>query len=490
MELVKIKKLNNIFIQICCEKDLQMGLYDYFSYFVPGYRFTPTYRNKLWDGKIRLFRLKNSTIYVGLLNKVIEFLEHKNVKYVVDQSLRQKFVTKEYAKKFVEAIPLPYPIRDYQKNAAINAIVNSRQLLLSPTGSGKSLIIYVLAMWYLYKKCKILIIVPTTSLTKQLYSDFQEYSKNNRFNPETSCTTIYSGQEKYTNHPVKISTWQSIIALIKKDPKYLHQFTAVIVDECHGAKSKSLVSILENMINAVYRVGMTGTLDGSVTHENVITGLLGDVVEVSKTVDLIAQEYLSELEIQCHILKYPESLCREYRKMKYADEVKMLNSNEFRNLYIVNLAKIQKSNTLILFRFIETHGKIIEFLLKEALPERNIYFVTGNTKVNARELVRKTVETESNAIILASVGVFSTGINIKNLDNIILASPTKSKIQLLQGIGRTLRISPTGNSAVVHDIVDDIQYKSHTNYTYQHFLERLAIYTREQMKYKVLTKKL
>jgi superfamily II DNA or RNA helicase len=97
--------------------------------------------------------------------------------------------------------------------------------------------------------------------------------------------------------------------------------------------------------------------------------------------------------------------------------------------------------------------------------------------------VRSITETQNNAIIVASLGTFSTGINIRNLHNIIFASPSKSQIRVLQSIGRGLRKS-TRNTKV-YDIADDLHWKTNKNYTLNHAAERIKIYSKEKFDYEL-----
>ena len=175
---------------------------------------------------------------------------------------------------------------------------NRRALLLSPTASGKSLIIYLLfRQLHEYQNLKGLIIVPTTSLVEQLFSDFGDYNDGTM---ETLVHRIYQCKEKETDKPLTISTWQS---LYKMPKEYFEQFDYVIGDEAHNFKAQSLTTILTNCVNAKYRIGLTGTLDGTKTHKLVLEGLFGPVRKVITTNELINQQLVSQFEIKCLVLK-------------------------------------------------------------------------------------------------------------------------------------------------------------------------------------------
>ena len=186
--------------------------------------------------------------------------------------------------------------RSHQRNAFIHAMQKRRALLLSPTSSGKSLIIYLLfRQLYEYQNLKGLIIVPTTSLVEQLYSDFDDYASFNDFNVEDKVHRIYQGKERYTNKPLTISTWQS---LYKMPPEYFEQFDYVIGDEAHNFKAQSLTTIMTSCVNSKYRIGLTGTLDGTKTHKLVLEGLFGTVKTVTTTKELIDNNQISPLNIK------------------------------------------------------------------------------------------------------------------------------------------------------------------------------------------------
>ncbi|NMJ87281.1 MAG: DEAD/DEAH box helicase, partial [Thaumarchaeota archaeon] len=344
-------------------------------------------------------------------------------------------------------------------------------LLVSPTASGKSLIIYILVR---YLKSKTLILVPTTSLVSQMYNDFLEYG----WDVANNCHTVWAGRDKGSELPVIISTWQSIY---KMPQKYFEQYELVIGDEAHGFKSKSLTSIMTKCVNAKYRIGATGTLDGTLTHKLVLEGLFGSVYKVTTTKKLIDDKHLSPFTINALVLRHPDSICHTLKNINYQEELEYLISSKARNKYIVNLALGMETNTLLLFRFVEKHGRLLYNMIKEQtdVMRRKTFFVFGGTNTDTREQIRHIVESESNAIIVASYGVFGVGVNIRNLHNIIFASPTKSRIRNLQAIGRALRKAKKKEVATLYDIADDLRHGEKSNYTLGHFKERVQIYKEE-----------
>ena len=479
---VVISKANEVFLRVNAEPHIEYELRDHFTFQVEGAKFMPQYRNRNWNGEIHLFDLRSKRIYVGLLDRIISFCNRHDYTY--------KFVDNEYygtpyeenqgisyegVKDYMNSICSISP-RKYQVEGVCDALKHNRKLLISPTASGKSLMIYSLVRYYIEQQQKILLVVPTTSLVEQMYKDFQDYG----WDAESYCHRIYSGKEKSNELPVTITTWQSVYKLEKQ---FFEDYNVIIGDEAHLFKSKSLISIMTKLHHAKYRFGFTGTLDGTQTHKWVLEGLFGPSYKVTKTEELMRQGHLSQLDIQCLILKHPPQKFETYQ-----DEIEYLISHEQRNRFITNLALDLKGNSLILYSRVETHGAILyEQINTNKQSDRKVFFIHGGVDAEERELVREITEQEKNAIIVASYGTFSTGINIKNLHNIIFASPSKSRIRNLQSIGRVLRKSSNKIKAILYDIADDCSQKSRKNYTLNHLIERIKIYNEENFNYEIIT---
>lgn len=480
-----LSRKNDVYLKVLCDPSIGQEVSDHFCFDVPGAKFNPLYRNKMWDGKIRLYSLFTKELYVGLLPYLEHFCEVNNYTINYEQYVQQSdAVTPDLVRQFVEELNISLPngesVRDYQHDAIYRAVTDTRRLLLSPTGSGKSLIIYCLLRWNEKFGRKQLILVPTTSLVEQMYSDFQSYSANNGWKASYNCSRIYSGHSKENLLPIVISTWQSVYELPKK---WFEQFQCVYGDEAHNFKAKSLTSIMHKMTQTPYRIGTTGTLDGTKTHKLVLEGLFGPVYKVTTTKQLMDNEQLSNLKIFGLVLKYPDDICNINKNLKYQEEMDFLCGYPQRNNFIKNLALSQTRNTLILFQFVEKHGKILYDLISTKAKDRKVFFVHGGTETAQREEIRQITEKENNAIIVASYGTFSTGINIRNLYNIIFASPSKSRIRNLQSIGRGLRLGEEDVRCTLYDIGDDMTWKSKKNYTLEHMIERIKIYADEQFDY-------
>jgi len=477
-----ISKSNEVFLKIKTEPHIEYELRDHFKFEVPGAKFMPQYRGRNWNGEIHLFDIRSKQIYVGLLDKVINFCEQFNYTYKFENNkfYGQPFevnggISLEGVKDYMSSICSHTP-RDYQVDGVYDALKYNRKLLISPTASGKSLMIYSIVRYYVDKGQKILLVVPTTSLVEQMYKDFEDYG----WDSESYCHKIYSGREKTNEHSVTITTWQSIYKL---ERSFFEDYNVIIGDEAHLFKSKSLIQIMTKLHHAKYRFGFTGTLDGTQTHKWVLEGLFGPSYKVTRTDELMKQGHLSQLDIQCIVLKHSPQ-----KFDVYEDEIQYLISHEQRNRFIKNLTLDLKGNTLVLYSRVETHGAILyENINKNKQSDRKVFFIHGGVSAEERELVREITEKEKNAIIVASYGTFSTGINIKNLHNVIFASPSKSRIRNLQSIGRVLRKGKDKVKATLYDIADDCTCNSRKNYTLNHFIERIKIYNEEKFNYEIIT---
>ena len=474
-----ISKKNEVHLFVKTEPNYARELSDFFTFEVPGARFMPTYRNKIWDGKIRLYSVASNEIYVGLLPYIEEFAKRNDIDIEYKEGVRneRKYGTSELDRFVGRVSPKSkgktLQIRAYQMAAFNHAVRNNRSLLLSPTASGKSLIIYLLTSWY--ESDKVLILVPTTSLVEQMYSDFIDYGYD-----ETKMQKIYQGHSKEITKQVVISTWQS---LYKMPRKFFEKFGCILGDEVHLFKAKSLTNIMNKMQDTQYRHGFTGTLDGTQTHRLILEGLFGSVNKVTTTKELMENKTLANLNIKCIVLQYPEVDCKFMKDQNFQDEVDLIVRDERRNEFIVNLTTHLKGNTLLLFQFVEKHGAVLYDMLKDL--DRKVFYVHGGTDTQTRENIREITEKEKSAIIVASYGTFSTGINIRNLHNVIFSSPSKSRIRVLQSIGRGLRQGTEKSTATLYDIADDFTWKSRQNFTLRHFMERINIYNEEEFNYEI-----
>jgi superfamily II DNA or RNA helicase len=327
-----------------------------------------------------------------------------------------------------------------------------------------------------------------TGLVTQIPADFKDYGLD--------VTT-----DTFSKNNLLVKTWQSIQHI--KDQEWYDQWDMVIVDEVHTADAAKLSKIMERMTYAKYRFGFTGTLKDSKSSEMSLIGLFGPITKEISTVELIEQGYLAQLKIKAITLKYNEAdrkTCskrpyiddmgkKKSRPMTYQDEVDFILSHEGRNDFIKNLVLSLKGNTLVLFKFKSKHGLPLFELIKTNAINRNVYYISGDVENDERERIKNLLKTETNAIIIAS-DVFTTGISIKTLNNLVFTSPSKARIKTLQSIGRVLRTTKTKISAVLYDISDDLSIKTHKNYTLKHFIERINLYSEEQFEFQLFSKNL
>lgn len=490
MTILKVEKINEVQLRVYAEDfGIESELGDFFTFEFPGAKFTPQYRARLWDGKVRLYDQIRKTLYLGLLSYLIHFAERSDyqIEYVNDVTSTTD-VEYEEIESFAQSLNLhgrgsPIDIRDYQLDAIYHGIANNRCVLLSPTGSGKSLIIYAISRWHLEKDRKVLVVVPTTGLVEQMYSDFADYSSNNGWYVEDHCQKLYSGFSKEFQSDILFTTWQSIY----NQPKsWFDQFDVVIGDEAHQFKAKSLTSIMEKMTEVKYKIGTTGSLDDKKINRLVLEGIFGPVHRVTTTKKLQDAGKLSQLKITAILLKYPEDVRKLNNKMEYQEEMDFLVTNEKRNKFIRNLALSTKGNTLVLFQFVEKHGKQLHDLIVAKAEGRNVYYIDKDVKTAERERIRKILADETDAIVVASFGTSSTGINIPSIENIIFSSPSKSIIRNLQSIGRGLRLNNGKTHCNLYDLTDDLHWKSWKNHTLKHGAVRYQLYTAEEFPIKLV----
>ncbi len=478
-----IKKKNEVYLKVDAEPSTHQELADFFTFDVDNAKYMQKNRRyKGWDGKVRLYSPATGEIYCGLYSYLIDWAKKKGYSYEIQQhehfglpSDENDLITPEAVAGFVKALSLPVKVRDYQLKAIYECLRYNRRVLLSPTASGKSLMIYSLVRFHVNVKRQVLIVVPTTSLVEQMYKDFEEYG----WKASAYCHRIYGGEDKYTDHAVTITTWQSIY---KEPRKWFERYDVIIGDEAHLFKAKSLTRLMSKLHDCKYRYGFTGTLDGTNVNQLVLEGVFGRCSKVTKTESLMQKGHLAKLKINIILLKHKEKIFEGYQ-----EEIEYLTEHENRNKFIRNLASDLQGNTLVLFNYVEKHGVPLYEMINN-YTDKSVYLVHGGVETEDREDIRFLVErsVDGESIIVASLGTFSTGINIKNLHNVIFASPSKSRIRNLQSIGRVLRKGENKSKATLYDIADDISTDTGKNYTLRHLYERIKIYKEENFKYEIV----
>ncbi len=510
-ETITIEKLNEVYFRVECDRSIAMEMHDNFAFEMPKARFTPKYKAGIWDGIIRLFNPNGRLLPIGLYNDLVQFCESRNYFLQCKDSetygpvLNPNNVDPKELVKYVDALEpvdgrgVPIEVRDYQYEAIFKSVKSGRRTIISPTGSGKSLIAYCIARYITdhHEDAKFLLVVPTLQLVTQMKDDFASYSVINGWSADDNVHMIPMDKSKMTEKRITVSTWQSLQNL---SPEWFSQFTGVIIDEVQSAKSDSLQAVLRNCCNARFRFGLTGSLDKSETHQTMIRAMIGPIIRVARTRELIDKGQLSQIRIRSMLLGYDKEFMSQFklpdgvdskgkkktRRATYQEEMALLVAHAGRNRFIKNLALATEGNTLILFNYVDAHGIPLYNMLRENKRGRPVLLVHGKTEIDDREKVGQIMRTNKNAIAVASFGTFAAGINIPEIDNVILASPTKSVVRLLQSIGRGLRLSDGKEYFTLFDIGDrTILSKTSPNHTYNHFIERLKIYLEEQFEYKV-----
>lgn len=489
MTTIKVEKLNEVYLYVySSDMGVESELSDYFTYEYPGAKFTPKYRAKLWDGKVYLYSAIRKTLYCGLYDYLVKFCEANGYELEhVNEVISTTEIEYDQVDEFAQSLALhargvPIDIRDYQLDAIHTGLRDHRGVLLSPTGSGKSLIIYTMCRWHLEEGRKVIVVVPSTALVEQMYADFEDYSTHNQWDVEHHCQKLYSGFTKEFTSGILFTTWQSVWQL---PGAWFNQFDVIIGDEAHQFKAKSLTTIMEKLTHVKHRIGTTGSLDDKKVNRLVLEGIFGRVYRVTTTKRLQDEGRLAGLQITSLLLKHPEDVRKAHSKMEYDVEVDYIVGCEKRNKFIRNLSLTCKGNTLVLFQFVEKHGEPLYEMIKSKAGDRPVYIIHGGVNVKEREAIRRKLATESNAIVVSSYGTMSTGINIPSIENIIFASPSKSVIRVLQSVGRGLRLNTGKSHCNLYDLTDDLHWKGWKNHTLKHGADRYKIYAGEQFTVKL-----
>lgn len=504
---VTIKKINEVYITVECDVEIVLELADYFKFRIQNYKFHPKVKAGIWDGYIKLFDIRTRTLYAGLYNQLIEYLLSNNYTFQnldnpyygrmdVKNNIHMEDIV-EYCKSLnLFANGSNITPRDNQYSAIHYALNNFRMVGNSATASGKSLIIYIICRYLIEHNLtdRVLIIFPTTALIRQMKNDFLEYSVNDETFDDSWIHEIFSGKDKNTKHKIVLSTYQS---LDKVQTQFYDTFNCVICDEAHLATSKTFLKIFQSCTDVIYRLGFTGSVDNeSKTHRLVLTGLLGDIVQLSKTRELIDNNEASDILINCVLLSHADDIRKQFKSIikidgetktvrkTYLEESKFIIEHDARNKFITKLAHQLEGNTILLFSKRE-HGKLLYDLLKEH-SDKQIFYIDGNVKIDNREDIRQYLNVNNDCILVASYKTCSTGMSVRNLHNAIFTFPTKSFTTVVQSVGRLLRLHESKSIARLYDIGDDISWKSRVNHTLDHFNTRIHYYAKSELNYKII----
>lgn len=475
-------------------------LWEHFTFEVANAKYHPLVKKKRWDGKIHLLR-NDGTVYRGLRSNIDHVCHNLGIDIEDNTSsaVLEPFDMAR-AKDILDRLKAHFPHKpyDHQLLAWHYMVSHRRVTLVSPTASGKSLILFLVLQYYSRRRA--LLIVPNTNLVLQMRSDLTAYGQD-----PASIQIMMAGEDKTIHSETKIlvSTWQS---LANVDDEFLASFQVVMCDEVHHAAAKSLINIIERTVNADIRIGTTGSLDNIKSNEMTIQGLFGPVKRFTTTKKLMDEGKIADLVVHAMKLDYsPIDRSNLFKRMKrvkelskntkpgleddvrrgmYQEEINYLIEHNGRRKWIRDFVMGLDGNTMVLFNRVAADGELLYREILEAYPDRagDVFFVSGKTHADDREQIRALLEAHSNAVVIASVSVFSTGTNIKNLHNAVSIAPTKSVVRVLQSIGRTLRLSKGKDHANWYDLVDDLCVGKHMNYAMKHAIQRMKIYKNEGFK--------
>lgn len=490
MVTLTIDKLDETHIIVRVDDEsVRHDLDTYFCYKQVNYQYTPQYKKSKgrWDGATHLYSIPTGKLLSGLYWHVIKFANNHKLTVISSYKPTIEDITIEDTLKFIDKLNIhsdgkPIEVHDYQIEAIHYTLKYNRALLLSPTSSGKSLIIYALVRAYLRKKKRILIAVPSTMLVNQLISDFKDYSSEVSWDSEKACTSVFYGSEKDFGKAVVIGTWQS---LVKLAPVYLKTFDCIIADEAHGFKSAIVSGLIKSCTNATIRIGTTGTLDGKILSSIYLQGLFGATYRTISIRELIDSGRVATPNIHCAVLKYPKEIVKSCNISDYQEEMDWIVTSEARMKFITKLANKCVGNTIVLFQFVDKHGKPLFEMMEKHLKNKLVLYISGETDLDNREDIKLLFRTRNDIVLIASYGTMSTGVSIKEIYNLILGSPNKSRIRLWQSIGRALRLCLGKLVANIFDISDDLRYDNKINYTFKHARERALEYENEKIDYQI-----
>ena len=485
-----VKFKDQIYARVEGERDILSECWDALSYVVPGAKFTPAYKSGRWDGSIRMLNLRDQTFFKNNLGHLMKWCKEAGYDFhMPNKELFRPRVKWDptWLDRWAEYATME-PAK-HQREIVHQAMTLNQALILSPTSSGKTFMTYLMIRYMLENtEGQILVTVPTGGLIEQMESDFKDYA-GDLWDVEANFHMIYGGREKTTRKRLIVGTRSSIANM---PTEWFENVESYICDEAHEADKKSITSIIDNLPHAPYRIGMTGTLNGTKIHMIELTGRFGPVINVISTRELMDIGFATDIRIIAKRLHYKQEEKEAVKAAKdYDSEVKYVNGHAGRNQMLVDDALRVPGNALVLFRFQE-HGELVHKMFLEGAEAAGkiVYFIHGGIKVDERERMRKEMEHRDDVILLASYGTLSTGISIKNLMWVFFGHPYKSRIKNLQSIGRGIRKKEGKKFVVLVDYGDDFSYKPKTklwqNHLLGHFIRRLELYTDEEFEYEVI----
>lgn len=491
-------KLDNNYVGFRGDRDTLYELRQKYSFYTKNYKWDKRYKLGYWDGKISMINLKDMKMYAGLLGNVKAYCDEEKISYTDSTNLTPTVkYTEDDILDLYKEIKGPFVPRDDQIDAVLNCVNNQRNIILAPTSNGKSYIIHGLNAHYDKTNKKILIIIHRSNLVLQLKSNFID-----EYGADYSVSTIYDDDN---DTDVVISTWQSL----KDAPaSWFKQFDVLIGDEVHMFKAKSLIDLISKCGHIEFRHGFTATLDNdSESDALTLEGMFGQPYQTITLKEQIEQGISARPIVYLFLLKYPiedrleliKEIDRTHKEMikqgkkptdalPFQVESKFLENHDERTNFITKIASLQKGNTFVAFKNQE-HGKAILESVKSQITDKPIFFANGTVKKEKRFEIQKTIETLTESVSVFSFGTFSTGVNIPNLNNLIIASQLKSAITVPQLIGRMVRMAKNKTTTNIIDICDDLSHNGNQNIFFRHFDVRMKFYLKNnfEIKTKVIT---
>lgn len=481
---MRVSKLNEVYLRVETDYEETVAFRNYTSFFAPNFQYNPKFKAHMWDGKISYFDARTRMLPQGLFYMAEEFCKSYERPLELSSEMFEKRnpVSVEEVNEFAKKLEMPFAPRDYQAEEVSAAMTNAKGVVVSATGSGKSLVIYLIIRMIMEEtNGKILLVVPKVSLVEQMYSDFVSYGWKEQ---EDFVEKLYSGMNPTFKKRVLITTYQSIM---RKAPSFFEDFTAILNDEAHSVKSTELQKIAKQCVNAKFRLGFTGTLPKEVCDNLNICGMLGPKIYELKSKELMKEGILSKIVVANIFIKYPEEIAKLGRNRSYPEEVDLVEKSEQRmqvfDYILKNLPSGQ--NTLILVNHLDHLERLKEHLISAFGDKMRICEINGKTDPQKREQLRKDMDEKRNVVMVATYGTMSTGVNIHKIHNVIFGSSSKSEIRVLQSIGRGLRTHKSKEKLVLWDLVDDFSYVSRNgklkqNYMFKHWDERVHYYKEQE----------
>jgi len=466
-------------------KEVKHKIDDLLSAYEPGHEMTPRYQSGRWDGKKRFYETK--LVKTGGLFFIIEkgFLQRLLDNITFDEIELDEIIEVDYMEYLKRVLPeLPFKPYKHQLKAFVQMVNNKRYFASMCTSSGKSLVAYLTLRYFWEHHKKSVLIVPVVSLTEQMFNDFKEYNAPDDF---LNDIKLIGGDniDKNLTHNIIIGTYQSLIKVTHQ----MDSYDIILNDETHLASSDSLQKILQMPFSI--KLGMTGSVPIIEVDLLSIIQIFGEPDFIIRARELMDMGLLTDSYIVPMFLNYPKTANKLGMKsgMKYQDEVKFIKENPLRIEFNRKFLGALKGLTVALYAHTEQGERTYESLTGEKpkyndferMKELGVFFVSGKTRSKIREQIRQYTNNIHQGIIIANYKVFSTGINLPNINNIVFLSSTKSFVTVLQSLGRVFRLKQGKTKAMIYDLIDVFPYKK-DNYSLNHFWQREGYYHQERHK--------